>query len=72
VVGFALWFVANRSQDKSATVGLTLKTMRRFGLTRQAVYRALAALEGAGLARVERRSGRRLSVTILPAPPKEF
>jgi hypothetical protein len=67
-VAVALWFVGIRSRDKSATVSLTLKTMRRFHLSRCAVYRGLAALEGARLVRVHRRVGRRLLVTILPAP----
>jgi hypothetical protein len=70
-VGSALWFVGNRSRAKRATVRLTLKTRRRFGFTRKAAYRALAALEGAGLVRVNRHVGRPLVVTILPAPPRE-
>jgi hypothetical protein len=71
-VASALWFVGIRSRNKSATVRLTTKTLRRFGLNRHTVYRALASLEGAGLVRVERQIGCRLSVTILPAPTKEL
>jgi hypothetical protein len=68
----ALWFVGLRSRSKTATVTLTEKTIRRFRLNRQALYRSLAALEEAGLVIVERRNGRRSVVTILPAPmPKE-
>jgi hypothetical protein len=67
-VASALWFTGIRSRGKSAVVRLTLKTRRRFGLTRQAVYRALAHLERAGLVRVGRAAGRRPVVTILPAP----
>jgi hypothetical protein len=67
----ALWFVGIRSRDKSATVALTAKTLRLFRLTRQAAYRAFTTLEGAGLVRVHRRTGRRLLVTILPVPRKE-
>jgi hypothetical protein len=67
-VASALWFVGIRSRSKSAVVQLTVKTLWRFGLTRKVVYRALKQLERARLARIDRRSGRRLTVTILPAP----
>jgi hypothetical protein len=70
-VASALWFVGIRSRTKSATVNLTAKTLRRFGFTRQAAYRALCALERAGLVQVNRQPGRRLIVTILPSPTKE-
>jgi hypothetical protein len=43
----------------------------RFGLDRNAKYRALAWLERAGLVTVERKLGRAPVVTILPPePPK--
>jgi hypothetical protein len=71
VVASALWFTGIRSRGKGATVRLTFKTLRRFNLTRKAVYRTLAHLETAGLVRVERTPGRPLSVTILPAPGRE-
>jgi hypothetical protein len=70
-VASALWFVGIRSRDKSATVRLTLKTLRRFGLSRWAVYHGLRHLQTAGLVRVERPAGQRLVVTILPAPSPE-
>jgi hypothetical protein len=68
VVASVLWFVAIRERRKCATVNLTLKTLRRFNINRKSLYRALKALEGAGLVCVGRQAGRRLSVTILPAP----
>jgi hypothetical protein len=64
----ALWFIGIRSRTKSATVHLTARTMLQFGLSRPAAYRALAHLEAARLVRVERHRGKRLLVTILPAP----
>jgi hypothetical protein len=71
-VACSLWFVGIRSKTKSATVTLTEKTRRRFNLSRNAVQRGLRQLAGAGLVIVERQSGRRSVVTILPAPvPKE-
>jgi hypothetical protein len=71
-VASALWFVGIRSRTKSATVTLTEKTRRRFHLTECAVKRGLKQLADAGLVIVERQSGRRSIVTILPAPvPKE-
>jgi DNA-binding GntR family transcriptional regulator len=60
--------VGIRSREKSATVRLTLKTIKRFGLSRWVVYRALRRLEAVGLVRVEWAIGRRPVVTILPAP----
>jgi hypothetical protein len=70
-VASALWFVGIRSRSKSATVRLAPKTLLRFGLNRKTVYRALRPLEHAGLVRVERHTGKRLTVTILPAPRGE-
>jgi hypothetical protein len=70
-VASALWFVGIRSRSKSATVQLTARTLSRFGLTRQAVYRALSHLEIAGLVQVQRPSGKRLVVTILPVTDPE-
>ena len=70
-VASALWFVGIRSRDKSATVQLTPKTLRRFGLNKMDVSRALRRLETAGLVRVGRAAGRRSVVTILPAPRPE-
>jgi hypothetical protein len=68
----ALWFTGIRSRSKSATVILTEKTRRRFHLSANAVTRGLAQLAAAGLVIVERHSGRRSIVTILPAPvPQE-
>jgi hypothetical protein len=70
-VASAVWFVGIRSRDKSATVQLTPKTLRRFGLNKMDVSRALRHLEIAGLVRVERAAGRRSVVTVLPAPRPE-
>jgi hypothetical protein len=71
-VACALWFVGIRSKTKSATVTLTEKTRRRFNLSENAVKRGLKQLADAGLVIVERQTGRRSIVTILPAPvPKE-
>jgi hypothetical protein len=71
-VATALWFTGIRSRGKSATVTLTEKTRRRFHLSHNAVTRGLTQLAAAGLVIVERHSGRRSVVTILPAPvPKE-
>jgi hypothetical protein len=68
LVASALWFAGIRSRSKSAEVQLTLKTRRRFHLNRKTVSRGLNQLEQAGLVRVDRTIGRRLRVTILPAP----
>src|SRR5262249_45048524 len=55
----ALWFQGIRSRDKCSRVHLTLKTMRRFRLSRWALYRGLTSLERAGLIHVERTNKQR-------------
>ena len=62
--GIALWYAAGlaRSASVSNLSGV------RFGLDRNAKYRALAWLEEAGLITVERKLGRAPVVTLLPGP----
>ena len=62
-VGIALWTIAG--MEKSHIVQLTNVNGRRFGLDRNAKYRALQWLEGAGLIAVDRKLGRAPVVTIL-------
>ena len=61
--GLALWFAAGVM--KAASVPLSNLASHRFGLDRNAKYRALAWLERAGLIKVERKLGRAPVVTIL-------
>jgi len=61
--GVALWYAAGLT--KSASVPLSNIAGLHFGLDRNAKYRALSWLEGAGLVRVERKLGRAPIVTIL-------
>ncbi len=61
--GVALWYAAGLT--KSASVPLRNIAGLHFGLDRNAKYRALSWLEGAGLVRVERKVGRAPIVTIL-------
>jgi hypothetical protein len=66
-LGIALWFAAVRSRGKNPAVVLTDALAGRFGLkSRTTRSRSVEALEGAGLVRVERRSGRAPVLTILP------
>jgi hypothetical protein len=65
--GIALWFAVG--QTKSATIPLSNVAGCRFGLDRNAKYRALEWLDGAGLISVERRLGKTPIVTILDAEP---
>jgi hypothetical protein len=67
--GLALWYAAGLTG--SAVVPLSNLSGVRFGLDRNAKYRALEWLEGAGLVKVERKLGRAPVVTILQpgAPP---
>ena len=61
--GIALWYVAGLT--RSRVVPLSNIAGQRFGLDRNAKYRALQWLEGAGLVAVERKLGRAPLVTIL-------
>ena len=66
--GVALWYVAGLT--RSPSVSLSNLSGGKFGLDRNAKYRALAWLESAGLVQVERKLGRAPVVTILvPEPP---
>ena len=57
---------------KSHTTTLDATTRRRFGLTSRTTFkRALRALQGAGLIRVEGRAGAHSRITILDAPRGE-
>jgi hypothetical protein len=62
-VAIAIWLAA--SLAKSATVPLSNLAAAPFGLDRNAKYRALQWLEGAGLISVERKLGRAPIVTVL-------
>ena len=62
-VGLAIWFwaVLHRRRDHLSICGTLLE---RFGVRRHAGYRGLAALERAGLVKVERHRGRCPRVTL--------
>ncbi len=62
-VGIAVWYVAGLT--RSCRVSLSNIAGHRFGLDRNAKYRALEWLEGAGLVAVERKLGRAPIITIL-------
>nr|AHZ45652.1 hypothetical protein [uncultured bacterium] len=65
LVALAIWFEAGR-RDSRERLKLTSAILGRFGVTdRSAKYRALLALEEAGLIRVERRPRANPLVTIL-------
>src|SRR5262245_5952576 len=58
-VALAVWHEARLSRSQSSTVKLRPATLRRFGVDcRRTRYRALAALERAGLIAIEKRTGR--------------
>lgn len=61
--GLACWYVA--ALTRTTSVPLSNISSLRFGLDRNAKYRALAWLERAGLIAVERRPGRAPVITIL-------
>jgi DNA-binding MarR family transcriptional regulator len=62
-VAIALWFVAGITRVR--TVALPGASLRLLGVSRYAAYRALTALEQAGLVAVARHPGRKPMVTIL-------
>lgn len=61
--GIALWYADGIS--RSSSVPLSNISSLRFGLDRNAKYRALGWLEGAGLIAVERKLGQAPLITIL-------
>src|SRR5262245_9639020 len=71
-VALALWFQAMRLRPPRATISLPTQVLRDLQVSRQAAYRALQHLERAGLVRVQRKTGCRPLVTILPAPAQEL
>jgi hypothetical protein len=62
-VGIALWFLAGLK--KRGTVTLSSSVLKDLGVSRFSGYRALQALESAGLISVDRHIGRNPVVTIL-------
>jgi hypothetical protein len=62
-VAFVLWYL--RGLHKSNHFALRPSVVRAFGISRPALYRALTALEAAGLLRVVRHPGRAATVTII-------
>ncbi|MBT6483436.1 MAG: hypothetical protein HOK71_02030 [Planctomycetaceae bacterium] len=56
-VALVIWFQAGLEKRRTK-LRLTTKMIERFGVNRQAGYRALAALEDAGLVTVDRKPGR--------------
>ncbi len=67
--GLALWYAAG--VQRSASVPLSNVSGLRFGLDRNAKYRALGWLEGAGLISVERKLGRAPVVTLVDVTPEQ-
>jgi DNA-binding transcriptional ArsR family regulator len=64
--GLGVWFEAGCAS--TGTVPVTLARLARVGISRDAARRALAQLERAGLATLDRRPGRATRVTLLSAP----
>jgi hypothetical protein len=62
-VALAIWFV--RGCEGASEVPVRPSILAGFGVSRFAGYRALNALEDAGLVRVDRRRGRAARVTLL-------
>ena len=62
-VALALWYLAGL--ENSGEVYLSNRLINIFGVERHAGYRALKALEGAGLVSVQRHQGLSPRVTIL-------
>ncbi len=62
-VGMAIWFRTGCRPDRKY-VSVCNSTLKRFGVSRTAGYRALRALEQAGLITVERHRGRCPRVTL--------
>jgi len=68
-IGVLLWHLRNLT--KSKTVRWRPSKAKEFGVSRQAMYRGLDAIEAAGLATVDRHVGRCPVVTIVDAATVE-
>ena len=64
-VAILLWYLSGLNRS-SATVKLSNKTLRIFGVKRHAAYRALDTLSRASLIAISRSAGQCPRVTILP------
>ena len=62
--GNALWHLCGRNYNK-LTFSVSNVTLAEFGISRYAKYRALEALERAGLIKAHRSGKRSISVTLL-------
>ena len=65
-VATAIWFLAG--MEGSDTIRLQRKVLEELGVKRKATYRALKALETAGLIACTQRTGRRAVIKILEVP----
>jgi hypothetical protein len=65
-VAMAVWF--RKGIERAKQFPLYPSALARFGVNRWSGYRALAAMEAAGLVRVERHRGRSPLVTVLDLP----
>lgn len=70
-VGMAIWFKSGMTLA-GAEVPVTPALVKPFGVTRQAGYRAVRALENARLIAVSRHRGRCPRVRIVHVPPASF
>jgi hypothetical protein len=66
-VAIAISFLAGLTKSNTVKLGLS-NLEAEMGVKRDAAARGLAALEAAGLVRVERHVGRKPRVTVLPSP----
>ena len=66
LLGIVLWHLCGRNHNK-LTFSVSNVAVSEFGLSRQAKYRALKALEDAGLIEVHRSGKRSISITLLCA-----
>ena len=62
-VALVIWYLG--SLTKNRTIKLSIKECSKFGVKRNAVYRALTALESAKLVSVKRKLGRCSIVTVM-------
>jgi len=65
-VGMTLWLWAG--MKRSQHIILSVSSLSEMGIQRNAAYRAMKELEGAGLISVVRHTGRKPKVTLLEAP----
>lgn len=68
-ISFILWFIAG--MRKTRNIEINLSRMKDFNISKVTAWRSIGYLEKANLVSVERKPGRKLTITLLAPEEKE-